>query len=253
MAWPSTSARTKAWGTEILTAGDLNGQFDILHTYNNDQLNGTTGHKHSGGTNDGPLLPLTTAVSGILPVANGGTSYASYGVGDILYASAAAVLSKLSPSSAGQAVTSAGATTAPIYAGMTTQGDTEYHNGTTRTALAAGTSGQVKKTQGAGANPLWSNIFSSCLDYASSQSSSTARQGTTLKVCYGSAAPAGSSSVTVTNLPFTSGTSYMVVIGNYTAFNMAVSGKTATQFTLTNTHNDNVGGNGNGDWFAIGT
>lgn len=73
MAWPSTSARTKTWGTEILTAGDLDGQFDILHTYNNDQLNGTSGHKHSGGTNDGPLLPLASAVSGTLPVTNGGT------------------------------------------------------------------------------------------------------------------------------------------------------------------------------------
>lgn len=74
MAWPSSSARTKTWGTEILTAGDLDGQFDILHTYNNDQLNATTGHKHSGGTSDGPQIPLSTGISGILPVANGGTA-----------------------------------------------------------------------------------------------------------------------------------------------------------------------------------
>lgn len=73
MAWPSASSRTKTWGTEILTAGDLDGQFDILHQYNNDQLNGTTGHKHSGGTSDGPQIPLASGVSGILPVANGGT------------------------------------------------------------------------------------------------------------------------------------------------------------------------------------
>lgn len=72
-AWPSTSARTKTWGTEILTAGDLDGQFDILHQYNNDQLNSTTGHNHSGGTSEGPQLDLTSAIKNVLAVSNGGT------------------------------------------------------------------------------------------------------------------------------------------------------------------------------------
>jgi hypothetical protein len=155
MAWPSTSARTKTWGTEILTASDLDGQFDLLHTYNNDQLNGTTGHGHTGGTNDGPKLSLTASMSGILPVANGGTSFATYTIGDILYASASGVLSKLSPSTAGQAITSAGAGVAPTYSGMTTQGDTEYHNGTTRTRLAPGNAGDIHTSGGAAANPSW--------------------------------------------------------------------------------------------------
>lgn len=35
------------------------------------------------------------------------------------------------------------------------QGDVIYHNGTAWTRLAAGTSGQFLKTQGAGANPVW--------------------------------------------------------------------------------------------------
>lgn len=73
MAWSSNSARTKTWSTEVLTAGDLHTQLDLLHTYNNDQLNGTTGHGHTGGTNDGKKIVLTTAVSGTLPLANGGT------------------------------------------------------------------------------------------------------------------------------------------------------------------------------------
>ena len=38
---------------------------------------------------------------------------------------------------------------------MTTQGDVEYHNATTRTRLAPGTSGQFLKTLGSGANPAW--------------------------------------------------------------------------------------------------
>jgi hypothetical protein len=38
------------------------------------------------------------------------------------------------------------------------QGDVLYHNGSGLTRLAAGASGQFLKTQGAGANPVWSNL-----------------------------------------------------------------------------------------------
>ncbi len=38
------------------------------------------------------------------------------------------------------------------------QGDVLFHNGSTWTRLAAGTSGQYLKTQGSGANPKWDNI-----------------------------------------------------------------------------------------------
>jgi hypothetical protein len=40
------------------------------------------------------------------------------------------------------------------------QGDVLYHNGSNLVKLAAGTSGQYLKTQGAGANPLWADIVS---------------------------------------------------------------------------------------------
>lgn len=39
-----------------------------------------------------------------------------------------------------------------------TQGDVLYHNGTAWTALTAGTSGYVLKTQGAAANPVWATL-----------------------------------------------------------------------------------------------
>lgn len=73
MAWPTASSRSKNWGTEILTDADLEVQLDLLHTYLNDSLNGTTGHGHTGGTNDGKPIALASAVSGTLPLANGGT------------------------------------------------------------------------------------------------------------------------------------------------------------------------------------
>lgn len=144
MAWPSASARTKTWGTEILTSGDLDGQFDILHQYNNDQLNGTTGHQHTGGTSEGPILNLASAVN-----ISGQTQ------GDIIYASNSTTLARLGAGTAGQALTTGGASANPAWAGMTTQGDIEYFNGTTRTRLGPGTSGQFLQTQGAGANPQW--------------------------------------------------------------------------------------------------
>lgn len=77
MAWPSSSARTKTWISEVLTSADQQGQLDILHNYLNDSLNGTTGHGHTGGTSDGPQLDLTLGVTGILPTANGGTGASS--------------------------------------------------------------------------------------------------------------------------------------------------------------------------------
>ncbi len=77
MSWPSNSARTKDWNTEVLTDTDLEMQFDILHQYFVDSLNGSTGHIHSGGTNDAPPINLTVSVTGTLPVANGGTGVAT--------------------------------------------------------------------------------------------------------------------------------------------------------------------------------
>lgn len=50
-------------------------------------------------------IDLTTQVNGVLPEANGGTNQSTYTLGDILYASASNVLSKLGIGSAGQVLT----------------------------------------------------------------------------------------------------------------------------------------------------
>lgn len=56
-----------------VTAAIFNAEFNQLQA----AFNGTTGHGHTGGTGDGPKLILTAAasISGILPLANGGTGY----------------------------------------------------------------------------------------------------------------------------------------------------------------------------------
>lgn len=61
-------------------------------------------------------------LTGTLGVANGGTNITSYAVGDLLYASGAAVLSKLADVATGNALISGGVTTAPSWGkiGLTT-------------------------------------------------------------------------------------------------------------------------------------
>ena len=62
------------------------------------------------------------SISGVLAAANGGTGQSSYSIGDILYASGATALSKLSDVATGNALISGGVTTAPSWGkiGLTT-------------------------------------------------------------------------------------------------------------------------------------
>lgn len=54
-------------GEDVLAA-PLNVEFNAIR----DAFNGTTGHEHDGTTGNGPKIDLTSSVSGVLPVANGG-------------------------------------------------------------------------------------------------------------------------------------------------------------------------------------
>jgi hypothetical protein len=100
-------------------------------------------------------LGSTPSGAGILPVANGGTGLASYAQGDVPYASGATTIAKLGAGTAGQALTTGGAAANPAFAGMTTQGDIEYHNGTTRTRLAKGTASQQLRMNSGATAPEW--------------------------------------------------------------------------------------------------
>ena len=133
----------------------------------------------SGGVSTAPSwgkIGLTTHVSGTLPVANGGTNITSYAVGDILYASAAGVLSSLADVATGNVIISGGIGVAPSYGkvGLTTHvsgtlpianggtnatttptaGGIAYGTGTAYAFTTVGTSGQVLTSAAAGA-PTW--------------------------------------------------------------------------------------------------
>jgi hypothetical protein len=51
-----------------IEAVDLENEFDAIQA----AFNATTGHSHDGTTGEGPKISLTTSITGILPVANGG-------------------------------------------------------------------------------------------------------------------------------------------------------------------------------------
>lgn len=89
------------------------------------------------------------------------------------------------------------------------QGAVPYFSATAvMSALGVGTSGQVLSTQGASANPQWINNLSSILDYGTSGSVSTAKTAPNLKIAYGTLSVSGNSTGTITNLVFTSSSTF---------------------------------------------
>ena len=87
---------------------------------------GTSGYVlTSGGASAAPAwsqISLTTGVTGVLPVANGGTNLSSYTTGDVVYASGATTLAGLADVATGNALISGGVGAAPSYGkiGLTT-------------------------------------------------------------------------------------------------------------------------------------
>lgn len=79
-------------------------------------------HGNATGAPTWGAVSLTADVSGTLPVANGGTNITSYTIGDLVYASASGVLSKLADVATGNALISGGVGVAPSYGkiGLTT-------------------------------------------------------------------------------------------------------------------------------------
>ena len=85
-------------------------------------------------------LPLTSGVTGTLPIANGGTNITTYASGDILYASATNTLSKLAKGTDGQVLTLASGVPSWAAAAVTysapTIGSTLISSGSTVTSIS---------------------------------------------------------------------------------------------------------------------
>ena len=119
---------------------------------------GTSGYVFtSGGASAKPTWSQVSATSltGVLPVANGGTNISSYTIGDLLYASGTTTLSKLADIATGNVLLSGGVGVAPSYGkvGLTTHvtGTLPIANGGTN-LTSTPTDGQllIGSTAGAG-------------------------------------------------------------------------------------------------------
>ena len=184
-----------------------------------------------GSTGLTPATATTGAVTlaGTLGAGYGGTGLSTYAIGDLLYASGATALSRLADVATGSALISGGVTTAPSWGkiGLTTHvsgtlpianggtngtetataGAIAYGTGSAYAFTAAGTSGQVLTSAGAG-TPTWATPTTGTVT-AVSVVSANGLAGTSS----GGATPALTLSTTVTG----------VVKGNGTALSAATA------------------------------
>jgi hypothetical protein len=146
---------------------------DILYASETDVLSTLAGVATgnaliSGGVGAAPSwgkVELTTHVSGVLPVASGGTNISSYTIGDLLYASAAGVLSKLAAVATGSYLRAAGAATAPVWSTLTlpnasAQGDLFYSTAANAMTVLAKNASATRYLSNTGASndPAWAQV-----------------------------------------------------------------------------------------------
>lgn len=214
-------------------AADANIQSDKLNLTSIAQNISNTGtFTNTGNVN----ITGTTTIAGTL----GATTLASTAIGGGIFSSTGA-FTTLEASST-------------FKLGTTNQGDILYDNGTSLVRLTPGTSGQFLKTNGSSANPAWADALSSILDYGTSASSSTAKTAPNLKIAFGSVSVNGDSSQAITNLVFTSSSTYVVMAtisdtDTATADPCMAVVNSGSQFTLYNSN----GGAKTVLWLAVGT
>lgn len=104
------------------------------------------------------------SLSGTVPVANGGTGFSSYTIGDIVYASSSTAFTKLSDVGAGCYLRSGGVGAAPAWSTLklpnsATTGDILYANGSNSIGnLADVATTNVLRSGGVGVAPSWGKV-----------------------------------------------------------------------------------------------
>lgn len=127
-----------------IEADDLNAEFNQLQS----AFNATTGHSHDGTSGEGPLINLTSGVTGTLPVANGGIGAATLTDGGILLGNGTGAIVAMSVLTDGQIVIGDGTTDPTTLAAFTSSTGTLKHEYGGLEADISAYSGLVKVTGG---------------------------------------------------------------------------------------------------------
>jgi len=151
-----------AAGVLTSTANPTNGQLLVGSTGSIPVLATITGTPNEiTVTNGAGSITLSLVIP--LLATKGGTGFASYAVGDILYADTTTTLAKRADVAAGSYLRSGGVNTAPVWSTLTlpnsaTTGDILIATGTNAVgSLAAVATGQVLKSAGTGTAPAWTS------------------------------------------------------------------------------------------------
>ncbi|MCA1841465.1 MAG: hypothetical protein LC723_14270 [Actinobacteria bacterium] len=179
-------------------------------------------------------ISLTADVSGVLPIANGGTAIASYVVGDLLYASATGTLSRLADVATGSVLASGGVGVAPAWS------SSPAFSGANVTALNAGniSSGTLLVARGGTGLTAFGGTNTLLYTTAASALSSIATANSQVLVTNGSGVPAWSAT-----LPAVSGANLTSLNAGNISSGILVDARLSSNVPLINGTNAFTGAN----------
>ena len=265
-SWPSDSVRTKNWGTETLTDVDLEAQLDVLHSWVNDALDETSGHKHDGTSNEGPKIDT----GGIAADAIENAQIADNAVKaeNIELQNTSPLVGRnaadtgdvplISADANDEVLMGNGVVLPEVNVPVTgvNQGAVYVKNDGTQTELFFGEESagdEVQITKG-GAVKGVSDATLDIEDYGTSGSTGTAKTPGNVFIRYGRISVGAQTTVTLTNLPFASTSSYVVVITPEKVYGNSVFGSVIEKVSGSSVKIGNslasittIG------WYAIGT
>lgn len=164
-------------------------------------------------------------------VAKGGTSYSSYTIGDMLWASGTGALSKLGIGSNGQVLTSSG--TAPQWTAASSLTVGSANTATTASNLAGGGAGQVPYQNAAGQTYMLAAGTAGYVMQANGAAAPSWVAPSTLSVNYAASAGSAGSATDSSNLGGVAPANYATLTGSQTLTNKRVTQRVVSHATAT--------------------
>lgn len=185
-----------------------------------------TAQNFNGSANVTLSLTLSTVA-----VAKGGTSYSSYTIGDMLWASGTGALSKLGIGSNGQVLTSSG--TAPQWTTASSLTVGSASTATTASNLAGGGAGQVPYQNAAGQTYMLAAGTAGYVMQANGAAAPSWVAQSTLSVNYATSAGSAGSATDSSNLGGVAAANYATLTGTQTLTNKRITQRVVSHATAT--------------------